>query len=240
MTTITHISALTLDALALNALDPDTAAHVRAHLAACSACCDDMTTAAELREQFVRSVLPRGLPARRSHRWPWLAVPAFAALMLIVVLWQRPRPIPELAIKGEASWQVFANRDGQTFAVRDGTELAAGDRIRFAVQPDGARHLLVASIDGSGAVTIYYPYGGDQSASIEGDRIELAGSIVLDAAPGPERIYAILSDRPVAAIVVRAALRALAAGGAAAIRGTSTLQVPARSQLSVMFEKTSH
>jgi len=233
-----HISALALDALALGALDRDTAAHIRDHLASCAACRDDEATAAELRDQFAARVLPRGLPVPQTHPWRWLAVPAFAALVLLVLVLQRPpEPIPAFAVKGAASWQVYANRDGQTFSVHDGIELAAGDRLRFVVWPDGARYLLVASVDGRGAATIYHPYGGDRSAPIEGEQVEIAGSIVLDHAPGPEAIYAILSDHPIASEVVTAQLRARSAIGASAIRGASELQVPARAQLLLVFEK---
>lgn len=238
MTTEPHISPLTLDALSLGALDRDSEARVQAHLASCVSCRRDAQDAAELRQQFIINVLPRGLPAGRSRRRFWL-IPVFAAALLIVVIGLRPRParVDGLGIKGEASWQVFANRNGRVFAVRDGTELAAGDQIRFAVIPAGARYLLVASVDGLGVATIYYPYDGAGSAPIEGDRVEPDGSIVLDAAPGPERIYALLSDEPIAADAVRAQLRAIAGGGADAIRGMRALQLPVRSQVSLVFEK---
>jgi len=238
MTNHPHASALALDELALGGLDRETAAQLEAHLASCPACQRDQQAAAELRDQFARSVLPRGLAARQPRRWVWLALPAFAAAMVLAVaLWPRAAPIPELAIKGDASWQVFANRDGQTFSVRDGAELAAGDRIRFVVLSGGAHYVLVASVDSTGAATIYYPYGGEMSAAIQGEQVEPAGSIALDAAPGPERIYAILSDQPVAAADVVAQLREVAAGGAAAIRATPTLRLAARAQLSLVFEK---
>jgi hypothetical protein len=236
-----HVSALALDALALGALDEAEATAVRAHLAGCSACRADHEAAAALRAEFATRVLPHGLPVRRPRRWPWLAIPAIAAaVVLVLALWPRAAPPPALAIKGGASWQVFAHRAGQTFPVHDGTELAAGDRIRFVVVPDGAMYLIVVSVDGGGAITVYHPYGGDQSAAIEGDRIELAGSIELDDAPGPERIYALLSDRPIAADAVRSRLHDVADGGVAAIRGTRTLALPVRAQLSLVFEKAAH
>jgi hypothetical protein len=240
MTTEPHISPLMLDALSLGALDRDSEARVQAHLASCASCRQDAQDAAELRRQFTVHVLPRGLPARRSYRRLWL-VPAFAAVLLVVVIGLRPRPArtEQLGIKGEASWQVFANRDGRVFAVRDGTRLAAGDRIRFAVIPAGARYLMVASVDGLGAATIYYPYEGAGSAPIQGDRVEPNGSIVLDAAPGPERIYALLSDQPIAADAVTAQLRTIARAGADAIRGMRALPLPLplRAQVSLVFEK---
>lgn len=231
-----HPSALALDALALGTLDQERADATRTHLARCSSCEALYDAAARHRDDFARRVLPRGLPQRA--RWRWIAVPALA-LAVVVALWVRTRP-PEqgdLRLKGTASWQVFAHRDGHTFAVHDGTELAAGDRIRFVVSPGGARYLLVASVDGLGAVTIYYPYRGALSAPIDGDRFELSGSIVLDRAPGPERIYALLSDVPLAAEMVAAPLRAVASGGATAIRATPTLPVPVRAQASLVFEK---
>jgi hypothetical protein len=238
-----HVSALLLDALALGALDGDAAARVRAHLASCAECRSDHEAAAELRAQFSRLVLPRTLPVRRPRRWVWLAAPALAALCVILALRLRQPPVPELAIKGDASWEVFANRAGRVFAVHDGTRLAEGDRIRFAIVPGGARYLLVASVDGGGGVTMYYPYNGVQSVSItdgeggDGGRIEPPGSIVLDAAPGPERIYAMLSDVALPVELVTTLLQAVAGGGADAIRATRTLPLPVRAQLSLVFEK---
>ncbi|HEX3759049.1 MAG TPA: zf-HC2 domain-containing protein [Kofleriaceae bacterium] len=238
MTAQPHISQLMLDALALHALDRDSEARVHAHLAGCASCRDDARIAAQLRQRFTTHVLPRGVPARRRPRRSWLLIPALAAALLLAIGWQsRPAAVAELGIKGAASWQVFANHAGRVFAVHDGTTLAAGDRIRFAVTPAGARYLLVASIDSLGAATIYYPYDGPQSAVIEGDRVEPAGSIELDAAPGPERIYALLSDDPIAAEPVIAQLRAVAVGGADAIRDAQALELPVRAQLSLVFEK---
>lgn len=236
-----HISPLTLDALALGALDPDAVELVQAHLAGCADCRGDQETAAALRDQFARTVLPRGLPGRRRSRYRlWLAAPVFAGLYWLLVPGSpRPAPIPELAVKGDAGWAVYANRDGQTFVVRDGIALVAGDRIRFTVMPERARYLIVALIDGRGAATVYYPYDGQYSAPITGQRVELEGSIVLDDAPGPERIYALLSDRPLAAADVKAELQTVAAGGADTIRSTRALRVPARAQLSLVFEKGS-
>jgi len=236
-----HASQLELDTLALDALDPGRATRVRAHLAGCAECREDERISAELRTRFVRDVLPRGLPRRVPARRWWL-VPALAAALVLIVVAVRPRPagrVPDddLGIKGDATWQVFANRDGRVFAVHDGTELLPGDQIRFAVTAAGAHYLLVASIDASGAATIYYPYEGTQSMAITGERIEPTGSIVLDAARGPERIYAILSDDPIAAEVVRAQLRAVGRGGPEVIRNTRVLALPARAQVSLVFEK---
>src|SRR5664279_518229 len=235
-----HVSALTLDALALGALDADAEARTAVHLASCADCRAEQTVAAALREHFAVHVLPRTRPvSRRSWRWALVAAPALAAAILLLVV-TRDRgghDDDELGIKGDATWQVFANRNGETFAVHDGTNLMAGDRIRFVVTPNGAPYLLVASVDGAGVASIYYPYGGTQSGPTHGARNELPGSIVLDTASGPERLYAIFSDDPITAESVTEQLRVIGARGADAIRHARSLDVPSRAQASLVFEK---
>jgi len=234
---VKHLSAFALDALALGT----ETAGARDHLVTCAQCRGDYELAASLREHFIVNVLARTQPRRSRVSWPWLAAPALAVAIGVLVVIARPRPVaqPDLAIKGDATWHVFANRDGQTFAIHDGAQLEPRDRIRFAVTPDGARYLLVASIDGSGAVSIYFPYGGDASARLDpGDHVELPGSIVLDAAPGPERMFAVFSDEPIEAAAVADELRTIAVGGADAIRQAHVLAIAGmRAQASLVFEK---
>jgi hypothetical protein len=134
------------------------------------------------------------------------------------------------------SFQVFARRADAVFAVHDGTELAAGDQIRFVVGSGGPEYLLVASVDGSGKPTVYYPYGGDHSGAVTNEPSELPGSIVLDAAPGPERVFALITKEPLDAAQVTRALAALGARGPGAIRTTAAIDIPA-TQASIVFEK---
>jgi anti-sigma factor RsiW len=234
---VRHLDALTLDALALGALAPPDAAATLAHLESCTACRAEADTAAALRAHFERSVLARTLP-RVARRRPWWLLVAPLAIFLVTRDRQGDTDTdnPVLGIKGESAWQVFANRNGATFAVRDGAPLAAGDRIRFVVTPAGARYLLIASIDGTGATTIYYPYGGNESAAVSGDRIELPGSIVLDAAAGPERLYAVFSNVPVSADAIKSELGAIGPNPTE-IRRPHHLDVLSRAQLSLVFEK---
>lgn len=252
-----HVSALVLDALALDALPPDEVARVRAHLAACATCSRDHESSAARRVAFDRDVLPRTLPAivaragrlrsnaRRGWGAWWLAVPALAAAVVAIVLIggdsaeraERGDEPPELAFKGGTSWQVFARRAGRTFAVREPATLAAGDRVRFVITAERACYILVASVDGAGRASIYYPYGGGRSEPLAAGRTELEGSIVLDSSPGPERVFAIVTDRPIASAQIGDTLRAIGARGGDAIRATPRLPVAARAQLSIVFEK---
>lgn len=244
MTAGKHVSAFALDALAIGALDRETAAAVPTHLASCERCRVEQIVAAELRAEFAERVLPRVPPARRSRHWLRIVVRVLAAAAVLFALWQRTvppeRPRPgrdDLAIKGDAAWEVFARRGADTFGVHDGTVLTAGDRIRFAVVPAGARYLIIGSVDGNGRATIYCPYGGRQSAPVDAPRIEPEGSIELDSAPGPERIFALLSDQPLDVANLLVQLRAVGEAGADATRRTRSLPIAARAQLSLVFEK---
>jgi uncharacterized protein DUF4384 len=118
--------------------------------------------------------------------------------------------------------------------------LASGDAIRFFVEASAADHVLIGSVDGSGRATIYYPFGGRQSAALDPRRaVEIPGSIVLDGAPGPERVFAIFSRGPLSWDPVRRALVTLGEGGPDAIRRTRELPLPGTAQATLRFEKGS-
>ncbi|HEU0032902.1 MAG TPA: hypothetical protein VFQ53_19855 [Kofleriaceae bacterium] len=246
---MSHLSSLTIDALAGGHLDDAEARALRPHLEACARCRDELATAEAACRQFTRDVLPRtiGRLRPRPARWRWL-VPVIAPVLAAaaIVLWLvrpagRPaRPVvdDDIRLKGDLTFQMFARRGDAVIAVRDGTPLAAGDQIRFVVGANGPTHLIVASIDGAGHATIYYPYDGTRSGSVGAQPAELPGSIVLDASPGPERVFAIASTESLDAAIVKHALIELGARGTAAIRDTRRLAVPAAMQASIVFEKS--
>lgn len=243
-----HLSAITLDALELGELTGSAADNARAHLASCERCRADAAAATALHQQFRARVLPKTLPAieargRRARRWTWvlgLAAPIVVAAAVLIVLRARTAEPqrPELGIKGTAAMQVFARHGEDVIAVRDGTRLQPGDQMRFVVQPNGAEYLLVASVDGAGKASIYFPFDGSASAPLgPSARIELPGSIVLDATAGPERIFALFSREPLSAGAVKRELAAIGARGAEAIRSVRRLDAGTAEQATVVIEK---
>jgi hypothetical protein len=243
-----HTSPFQLDAWHLGLLEGEELRRVEAHTARCPICSEQRDAHRASVQRFGDQVLARTAPAVRSRlaprsrrRW-WagaLVLSAAAAL-----LWLRRGPDDDLGtstalrFKGPGSLQIFARRQGRVFPVAAGTVLAPGDAIRFFLHPSGLDHVIVGSVDGAGKANIYYPYGGARSARLDpGRRLEVPGSIILDGAPGPERVFAVFSRAPLAADQVRAALAAVAAGGEAAIRSSRTLPLPDTSQASVQFEK---
>ena len=150
--------------------------------------------------------------------------------------------------------QVFARRnDGpamessrpienaSVMRVANGARLAPGDALRFVLYPTGLPYVLIVSVDGAGQVSVYFPFQGQASAPIDGATpVSVPGSIVLDRAVGPERLFAIFSDRPLEAHAVRELLARTAAGGSAAIRSTVRLPLVNTVQSTLLFEKEAH
>ena len=244
-----HLSSPSLDALLADELGAAQRAEAEAHLVSCARCRADADEARAAQRDFAEVVCPRTLarvrgrlvapPSRRRWLGALAAAATVAALLLVVGLRPRGAGEPDLMTKGGPSLRLVTRRDGRIFPVQDGSHLRAGDELRFVIAAAPQPYLLLASIDGDGHASIYFPFEGESSAGIDAraGRVELPGSIVLDGARGPERIFALLSDAPLASARVREALRDVAAGGAATIRATTHLPVATAAQLSVIFEK---
>ncbi|WP_163997448.1 DUF4384 domain-containing protein [Pyxidicoccus caerfyrddinensis] len=247
-----HLSQWELDALALRALPPEATTEAEAHLEACTRCQQARASLQATHRHFETDVLPRTLPRLRARRegtpprprWVWLLAPAAALGVALAVLphWRSssPEPLPpEYSIKGGPLLRVFARQGERVEEAHEGAVLSPGDALRFVVEPAGLPYLLVVSLDGSGGVSVYFPYGGVRSERLSqaAGPVELPGSIVLDAAPGPERVFALFSRVPLERTDVEEVLRALAARGPRALRETRRLPVPADGQASFLLEK---
>lgn len=225
-----HLSSETIDLLLLAALGAAETNEAKAHLDACADCKERWRELNEDKQRFEQYVFARTLPKieeRLAKQRFWQALdlrvllPALglglAALVAVVVVPRVTGGQTEdevyVGVKGkEPLFEVFAQRDaGSAFAVKEGTTLKPKDRIRFVVNPAGARYVLVASRDGKGAFTVYYPFGAAESAPVDARaprRTELPDAVELDETPGAERLVAVFSDAPVRAAEVEAALRA--------------------------------
>jgi predicted anti-sigma-YlaC factor YlaD len=238
-----HVSPNLLVRLAMAKHSEDELRSAEEHARACPRCRAELDEVARARERFRAQVFPRtqaALAERGARRAPWprllppLSLAAAVGAALAVVLVARPGRAPLLQAKGAGALSVYVLRDAQVSAVEDGARLRPGDRIRFAVQGAGAAFVLVASVDGRRQVTVYQPstaLGPDAGALTV-----LPDSIRLDDALGPERIFAVFSDRPVPEDVVSSALAALGAAGPEAVRRERRLALPF-AQATVLVEK---
>jgi hypothetical protein len=187
--------------------------------------------AAPLRQRLA-SVRTRG---RWRWRWHWI-VPSAATLAAVGVLLtiQLRGPAPGLhespaytGVKGAVSIEVAGRRSGRVFELGGDVAAATGDEVQLTVRAAaGLRYVLVGSVDGTGRFSAFYP------ASLEGQSLELppagrplAPPVVLDGAPGPERIAVVLSRVPLPAKVVARWAEA-AAEHSSGPAGTSAPNIP--------------
>jgi len=201
------------------------AGELEAHVASCARC------QARLREReaavadfgsalaaptWQRAVAEARERARRRRRLWSFGAPLLAAGLAALIVIARPAapPGPYLAAKGAPIAQVLCRRDGRTFQLAPSDEVRAGDLLRFRPLPvwPEARFIQIGSVDGTGRYTSFHP-GGDGGASLPlpAPGQPLDGSTELDAAPGPERLFVVLSEQPLALADVRRVAEANAA-----------------------------
>jgi hypothetical protein len=237
-----------VEALRLGLASPQERRFIEQHQSDCAACRALVDSLAAAHQEFASEVLPRTRATlwrrwvqqhRRARLWfAGLLVPATAGLVLALVQVRRDEG-PLYATKGSPTLSVAARRGALVFRPDADHPVRPHDQIRFQIRrTPSAAFVLIASVDGAGRPNIYVPYEGRRSQALPmGDPAELPGSIILDASPGPERIFALLSAAPLDADLVRRALARIGAGGAAAIRETSRLDVGVSEQTSVLLEK---
>jgi hypothetical protein len=239
-----HPSDVAIARLLLGKASEEEARAAAAHAAGCNRCRAELDAAQAARRRFAEQVFPRTLPEIERRlgprpRWGlWLGAFAVAgAAVAILPFLVDPKPHvedPAWQVKGPGALKVFGRRGDRVIAVEDGARLRPGDQLRFAVQPGDARFVLVGSADGRGRASLYYP---SVAVGVDAGQAQLlADSIVLDDAPGPERIFAVFSDRRLEDREVEALLKQIAAGGAEAVRRTHRLPLPFP-QASLFFEK---
>jgi hypothetical protein len=254
-----HLTALDLDLVVLGQASPEHVARIDAHSDACPVCAARRAEHGEHVQHFRGSVFPRtveGLAPKPRPGWRWglglgLALPLAACVLLLARsfpggtnhtnLSSQPEVPGTIGIKGPATVGVFARRQRpstEVIKVNDGDRLSAGDALRFVLSPTGLPYVLIASVDGAGQANVYYPFHGEASIAVDPrGTVSVPGSIVLDEAPGPERIFVIHSEKPIPAEAVRAALGKLGAGGAGVIRSVRHLPLAGTVQSTLLFEK---
>ncbi|HXT99610.1 MAG TPA: hypothetical protein VN903_01370 [Polyangia bacterium] len=217
-------SQFALDDRALHgAGGPAGAQTIDSHVEGCARCQAALAARAADRASFDETapVLWTRIAARRRARvrWrsAWLGVPALIAGLGAAVLMiaargpgPAPSPLPYVGPKGRPPIAIACRRAGTVFGLAPGDEVAPGDELRFTplpVRPD-ARFVHVGSVDGTGRYTPFYPLAGAAGVVLPAPGQPLDGGIRLDAAPGPERLFVVLSAAALSVDAVRAVAEA--------------------------------
>jgi hypothetical protein len=214
------LSELALDDLILNG-----AGEAPPHLRTCEAClrrhADHQASVERFeREQAtpfwkeLRRRYERGRRRRRLFAFGLPGVLVAASLTFVVVRKEGGLTGSYVGAKGAASLGLHCRRTGNTFALGAHDPVQAGDELRFVPRPasPAARYVQIASIDGTGHYAPFYPADrGAFSLPLPAPGEPLAGSIRLDGAPGPERLFFVFSSSPLAVPDVEQAARAAGA-----------------------------
>jgi len=89
---------------------------------------------------------------------------------------------------------VFVKRGDKVRVLEPGQPLRAGDAVRFVARLDRPRFVELRARDTAGRERTLFPEGPTAVQLRPGE--PLPGGFVVDAAPGPERLTVLLSDRP--------------------------------------------
>lgn len=207
-------SSFALDAFRLG-LDTTLSDHVQG----CSRCAAWLSDQERLEVEVAHLWVSAELKPPRPTKTPLkfflaLALPvvAGAAMILFLVM---PRPPTETAKGGPTLVQIARLRTGILSWLSPTNDLRPNDSIRFFIHRNdpGDRYALIGSVDGSQQLAHFYPSSSHGcSVSLPSDGEAIAGSIVIDEAPGPERIVVMLSHHPLCWPAVDEAVRSFGLG----------------------------
>jgi len=205
-------SSFALDAYRLG-MDRTRAAHV----AGCARCTAWLAAQEQVEAQVAHLWVPAAPPRPRRALWRLarLGLPLAAVGTALLLLVARPKPPTETAKGPSALVQVARSRGGALSWLSPADDLLAGDAIRiFVNRPDASdRYVLVGSVDGSGQLARFYPADGQGcSVALPPAGQPLDGSIVIDDAPGPERLVILVSHDPLCWPAAGEAVRGFALG----------------------------
>lgn len=193
------------------------------HVAGCDLCQKRMLNQRDDQQRFAvvaprvwRAVVERRAARRQRWRLAILGLPlAFAGVTAAMLLAPRVpvAPLddsegrPYLGMKGISSLTIAVRRGDALFTVNRSQTVRAGDALRFIPRaPEGFRYVAIGSRDGRGVFSLFYPPQPEGwSLPLPAPGEALPGSIILDDAPGPERLIMILTDLPLTGEQLRTA-----------------------------------
>jgi hypothetical protein len=227
-------------------IDPS-ASGMSPHLDGCPDCQARLRRMEAEGEDFQRYVYPATVDAvveaatpRVRRNWFAFLVPASAAAIASLLVLVAPSP-PDgyVGLKGDAlGLTVFVGAPDGAHAVADGASIPASSALRFQIRSAGPCKLWIVSVDAGGQISRLYPPWGDEGADVAAGG-PLPGGAVLDGKPGPERVFAVCSPRPIRLDTLETAGRAIAAQGTEGVRRTRELDglPPGVVQASLLLEK---
>jgi hypothetical protein len=247
-----HVGELRLRRFRLGELTGADGEAVTRHTSDCGACRARLRTLEEEQRQFQRDIsferfaggverasrVPRVLPRRV---WTFGAVGLAAAAALVLVLGQQPH---ENRIKGSTEATVRIGKPDGTDqrAATAGTlqALQPGELLRIGYRAGAPAHLVAVSIDDAGTVTPLYPDHGDGLAVEPRPDVRYFPDSIYFTGHGRERLFLIMSERPLSVGDVEKAARAAHESAHGDLGAVSSVNVGGRGrveQFTWLFQK---
>ena len=181
---------------------------------------EEMAKAIRNRERWSRQaeeaqaerVRPRTSPARRLK---WLGVPnrrlvpavSFALLLLVggfllitrgpAFFWPQGQVADTRLKGGAAHLNVYMKTDEGARLLEEGDRVTEGTTLQVGYVSGTKDYGAIVSIDGRGAVTLHFPLSAVTGPALEGEgEVLLPFAYTLDDAPGFERFFFVVSEKP--------------------------------------------
>jgi hypothetical protein len=163
--------------------------------------------------------------------WSWIAAFTAPAVVMALVLVARG-PAPQRGFYQGTQGAVHLSLLADDGPLREGAAVKADQALRIRITTPKPGFLLVLGLGNGGEVAAYEPTGGTRSMAVpKEDDALLPGPVKLDGQAGPERIYALFTEHPIAVSDVADAVRAAHAS-------SKDAQLPVHgAQSSVLVEK---
>jgi len=209
------IDRLTLLSYATGGLSTNRQQSVEEHLQNCAVCSWQLKTIHEEQAAFLRE-MPHRLSVCQPR--PLLKVPyifkritALAASLLIVVGLSavlRDTHLQGTRIKGGGQIRLYLAGDHGEVIHRESAVFFPGERIQFTYSCAKRSWIVLAGVEESGEVTIYFPAADSLSMMVEpGSNVPLPNSIELDTYTGVEQYVAVFTLQPIEVANVVAAIK---------------------------------
>ncbi len=243
--------------LALGELVGAEAEALRAHTAGCATCAPRLEALEREQAAFaertdvagdsarILAALEAAPTTRATAPWwrgPRAWAPLAFALLIAAAVWRLPGPDgagdTHRLKGGGAALRMYVNQAEGPALAEPGAPLGPGAQVQFRYDAGGHSHVYVVSVDGSGVIGALYPSDGGASVAIEpgADRV-LPGSIILDDAVGPERVFALFSRAPLGFEEVEPLVRAALEAHGGDVRAADRVEWAGGDQASVWFLK---
>ena len=159
-----------------------------------------------------------GRRQRTRRRRLVAAVAGTLAMLIVVVLALRgqrgtPAGVPDEEVtraKGATRLVVYRNAGERAERLDEESLVHAGDALQIRYKAGGARHGVIASIDGNGVVTLHFPASEHDETALSARPTSLPDAYILDDAPRFERFFFVTADTPIDVGRTLAALRTFA------------------------------